>query len=85
MLNKRKIIGLIIGGLVTVGAVVGAVIAFSNMQGTGPNPPQTQLATVQNIEYDQQNNLLTWDDVINANSYNVSVNGKETYRSNHRV
>ena len=73
MSNKGKIIGLIIGGLVAVGAVIGVVVAFSNMQGTGPNPPQTQLATVQNIEYDQQSNLLTWDDVTNANSYNVSI------------
>lgn len=80
MSKKGKIIGSIIGGLVAVGAVIGAVVAFSNMQGPGPNPnpPQTQLATVQNIEYNQEDNLLTWDDVINANSYNVSVNGKET-------
>lgn len=80
MSKKGKVIGSIIGGLVAVGAVIGAVVAFSNMQGPGPNPnpPQTQLATVQNIEYNQEDNLLTWDDVINANSYNVSVNGKET-------
>ena len=73
MSNKGKIIGSIIGGLVAVGAVIGVVVAFSNMQGTGPNPHKTQLATVQNIEYDQQSNLLTWDDVTNANSYNVSI------------
>lgn len=80
MSNKGKIMGLIIGGLVAVGAVIGVAVAFSNMQESGPNhnPPQTQLATVQNIEYDQQSNLLTWDDITNANSYNVSVNGKET-------
>ena len=80
MSKKGKVIGSIIGGLVAVGAVIGAVVAFSNMQGPGPNPnpPQTQLATVQNIEYNQEDNLLTWDDVTNANSYNVSVNGKET-------
>ncbi len=75
MSKKGKVIGSIIGGLVTVGAVIGAVVAFSNMQGPGPNPnpPQTQLATVQNIEYNQEDNLLTWDDVTNANSYNVSI------------
>ena len=80
MSNKGKIMGLIIGGIVAVGAVIGVAVAFSNMQESGPNhnPPQTQLATVQNIEYDQQSNLLTWDDITNANSYNVSVNGKET-------
>ena len=80
MSNKGKIMGLIIGGLVAVGAVIGVAVAFSNMQESRPNhnPPQTQLATVQNIEYDQQSNLLTWDDITNANSYNVSVNGKET-------
>lgn len=80
MSNKGKIMGLIIGGLVAVGVVIGVAVAFSNMQESGPNhnPPQTQLATVQNIEYDQQSNLLTWDDITNANSYNVSVNGKET-------
>lgn len=77
MSNKGKVIGSIIGGLVVVAVVVGAVVVFSNML-KDPNPPQTQLATVQNIEYDQIDNLLTWDDVINANSYNVSVNGKET-------
>lgn len=77
MSNKGKVIGSIIGGLVVVGVVVGAVVVFSNML-KDPNPPQTQLATVQNIEYNQEDNLLTWDDVINANSYNVSVNGKET-------
>lgn len=39
---------------------------------------KTQLATVENLKYDQQNNLLSWDDVTNADLYNVSVNGKET-------
>ncbi len=84
MAKKGKIIGGIIIGLVAVGAAVGAISAFSNMKGATPPDPQTQLATVQRIEYNEDKNILSWENVNGADSYNVSVNDKvesvnETY------
>ena len=74
---KRKAIGFIVGIVVMVVAFVATFLVVSK----GLDKKQstkTQLATVENLKYDQQNNLLSWDDVTNADSYNVSVNGKET-------
>ncbi len=81
--KKGKIIGSIISGLVTVGVAVGVFYVLSN-NGEGsiisppdpPNPPQAKLANVENIQYDNQSNLLTWDDVTGADAYNVSINGE---------
>ena len=74
---KRKAIGFIVGIVVMVVAFVATFLVVSK----GLDKKQstkTQLATVENLKYDQQNNLLSWDDVTNADLYNVSVNGKET-------
>ncbi len=83
MAKKGKIVGSIICGLVAVGAVVGAIYVFGNnqqeiQQDVPPNPPveKIQLASVQNLQYDQESALLTWNDVTGADSYNVSVNGE---------
>lgn len=74
---KRKIIGFIVGIVVIVVAFVATFLVVT--KGLDKNQStKTQLATVENLKYDQQNNLLSWNDVTNANSYNVSVNGKET-------
>lgn len=76
-MTKRKAIGFIVGIVVMVVASVATFLVVS--KGLDKNQStKTQLATVENLKYDQQNNLLSWDDVTNADLYNVSVNGKET-------
>ena len=76
-MTKRKAIGFILGIVVMVVASVATFLVVS--KGLDKNQStKTQLATVENLKYDQQNNLLSWDDVTNADLYNVSVNGKET-------
>ena len=82
---KGKVAGAIIGGLVGIGLIAGIVFAVSN-KGGGPNvpppPPQTQLAMVQNIEYDYKDGLLTWDEVEHADSYHVKVDNGEEQKVN---
>lgn len=74
---KRKAIGFIVGIVVMVVAFVATFLVVSK-ELDKKQSTKTQLATVENLKYDQQNNLLSWDDVTNADLYNVSVNGKET-------
>ena len=83
---KGKVAGAIIGGLVGIGLIAGIVFAVSN-RGGGPDvppppQPQTQLAMVQNIEYDYKDGLLTWDEVEHADSYNVKVDNGEEQKVN---
>lgn len=83
---KGKVAGAIIGGLVGIGLIAGVVFAVSNMGGgpdvPPPPQPQTQLAMVQNIEYDYKDGLLTWDEVEHADSYNVKVDNGEEQKVN---
>lgn len=82
---KGKVAGAIIGGLVGIGLIAGVVFAVSNMGGgpdVPPPQPQTQLAMVQNIEYDYKDGLLTWDEVEHADSYNVKVDNGEEQKVN---
>ena len=83
---KGKVAGAIIGGLVGIGLIAGIVFAVSNKGGgldvPPPPQPQTQLAMVQNIEYDYKDGLLTWDEVEHADSYNVKVDNGEEQKVN---
>ncbi len=69
-----KIIGGIIGGLVAVGAAVAIFSAVSNMGGGFSD--ETKLATVQHVDYDYPKDIISWDEVYGADSYNVSINDK---------
>ncbi len=69
-----KIIGGIIGGLVAVGAAVAIFSAVSNMGGGFSE--ETKLATVQHVDYDYPKDIISWDEVYGADSYNVSINDK---------
>ncbi len=69
-----KIIGGIIGGLVAVGAAV-AVLSFVSKTGMFNND-DIKLATVQHVDYNYPSDVLSWEEVYGANSYNVSVNDK---------
>ena len=77
----KGIVKKIIGGLVSVGIVAGTVLAVTKLTGNEPNPADDtpdKLATVENIEYNIEDKMLTWGEVENADTYNVRVNGETT-------
>ena len=77
----KGIVKKIIGGLVSVGIVAGTVLAVTKLTGNEPNPVDDtpdKLATVENIEYNIEDKVLSWGEVENADTYNVRVNGETT-------
>lgn len=83
----NKIVRAIISSVISlvVFAVVFAIIFSLFNSNDSPKPPiNTQLGVVDNIEYDKDTNILSWEEIDFADSYNVSVNNKvesvnETY------
>ena len=83
----NKSVRIIISSVISlvVFAVVFAIIFSLFNSNDSPNPPiNTQLGVVDNIEYDKDTNILSWEEIDFADSYNVSVNDKvesvnETY------
>lgn len=83
----NKIVRIIISSVISlvVFAVVFAIIFSLFNSNDSPKPPiNTQLGVVDNIEYDKDTNILSWEEINFADSYNVSVNDKvesvnETY------
>lgn len=83
----NKIVRIIISSVISlvVFAVVFAIIFSLFNSNDSPKPPiNTQLGVVDNIEYDKDTNILSWEEIDFADSYNVSVNDKvesvnETY------
>ncbi len=56
-------------------AVVFAIIFSLFNSNDSPKPPiNTQLGVVDNIEYDKDTNILSWEEIDFADSYNVSIN-----------
>ncbi len=81
--NVRIIVSSVIS--LVVFAVVFAIIFSVFNSNDSPKPPiNTQLGVVDNIEYDKDTNILSWEEIDFADSYNVSINDKvesvnETY------
>ena len=72
-----------IAGIASTGLAVAAAVVTMNKFGVfdkiNPNPdptPMTQkLDTPENLAYDKDNQLLTWDSVSNATEYKLNING----------
>lgn len=69
-------------GIASTGVAVATAVVTMNKMGifdkVNPNPdnPVVQrLDTVQNLAYDKDSQLLTWDTVQNADRYKLSING----------
>lgn len=73
----NKIVRIIISSVISlvVFAVVFAIIFSLFNSNDSPKPPiNTQLGVVDNIEYDKDTNILSWEEIDFADSYNVSIN-----------
>ncbi len=73
----NKSVRIIISSVISlvVFAVVFAIIFSLFNSNDSPNPPiNTQLGVVDNIEYDKDTNILSWEEIDFADSYNVSIN-----------
>lgn len=83
----NKIVRIIISSvisLVVFGVVFAIIFSLFNSNDSPKPPINTQLGVVDNIEYDKDTNILSWEEIDFADSYNVSVNDKvesvnETY------
>lgn len=84
--NGKKIIKTIVGLSVAAGALFGAVYAadsFGLINVFDNTPTVQRLETVDNISYNDDTFVLSWDEVDNADTYVVDINGQtQTTESN---
>lgn len=64
----------IITSLAAASAAIGGLFVYNYLNGNSPNEV-VQLEEVQNIDYDDENYVINWDSVENADTYMVDING----------
>lgn len=81
--SKKILISLGVIGTLAAAAAVTVGVVKGNFFGTTTETPQ--LSQVVDIKYDQNDCILSWNEVEHADSYNVSINGEQEVVTDNQI